>query len=114
MTEQPSSEELEKIEKLLKDPGISKGTSLVLAAWKLYWLAREYTIAISKGKLDDKNFGVMSQALSKAACSGFKIGKFKNQVKNEVLPFLKRLAAQEAKTEDKDGHVPGQQPGGDE
>ena len=79
----------------MQRPETAKAVGLVLAAWKLYWLARSNLIEVSKAKINDHNFPMVSQALSKAACEGFKVGKFKNQVKGDVLPFLKKLSARE-------------------
>lgn len=112
---EPTPEELKEVEELMKKPEITYAVSMLLAGWKLYWLARADLFARAKGKLDNKKFAILSEALSKAACAGFKIGRFKNNVKNEVLPYLKKLAAAEATTENRNGT--GQDPrdaGGDE
>jgi hypothetical protein len=89
--------ELQNIEELMKNPDIASASGLILASWRLFWLARANLISVSKGRITDKNFPIVSQALQQSACSGFRIGKFKNDVKNTVLPFLKRLAAREAR-----------------
>jgi len=86
---------LNELEQTMNKPEVAKAAGLVLAAWRLYWLARAEMIANSDGKITDANFQVVSQSLSKAACEGFKIGRFKTQVKNEVMPFLKRLSVKE-------------------
>ena len=100
----PTKEELEEIEKTMQSPEVAHSSGMLLAAWRLYWLARAQLIADSKGKFHDGNFHIVSQALSRSAMSGFKVGKFKNQVKQIVLPWLKSLSVKEARVTEKPIH----------
>lgn len=87
--------ELQALGKLMEEHKIAEAAGLVLAAWRLYWLARANMITVSEGRINEQNFATISQALSKSACTGFKIGRFKTQVKRSVIPFLQNLAKKE-------------------
>ena len=87
--------ELEALGKLMTEHKVAEAAGLVLAAWRLYWLARTNMIAVSEGRITEQNFAVISEALAKSACSGFKIGRFKTQMKRSVMPFLRMLSMRE-------------------
>lgn len=95
----PKPPGLVQVEEAMQNPDVAHAAGLMLAAWRLYFLARAQMIRVSKGKLNQGNFNVVSQALSNAACQGFKIGVLKNQVKTVVMPFLKKMAMQEVRSE---------------
>lgn len=107
---QPTKEELMAITEAMQTQEVSHGAGLLLTAWRLYWLARAQMISVSKGKLTDNNFGIVSQALAKEAMTGFKVGKLKNQIKNSVLPFLKKLSAKEARLSEAKNGKPDAEP----
>jgi hypothetical protein len=100
----PTKEELEEVERVMQSPEVAHASGMLLAAWRLYWMARGQLIADSKGKFNDGNFHIVSQALSRSAMSGFRVGKFKNQVKQIVLPWLKSLSVKEARITEKPQH----------
>jgi len=107
----PKPPGLIQVEEAMQNPDVSHAAGLMLAAWRLFFLARAQMIQVSKGKLNQGNFNIVSQALSNAACQGFKIGVLKNQVKTVVMPFLRKMAMKEVKMEG--GHGPAN-PAGDE
>lgn len=107
----PKSAELQQVEAAMQNPDVAHAAGLMLAAWRLYYLARAQMVTVSKGKLHQGNFHNVSVALSKAACEGFKVGVLKNQMKNMVMPFLKKMSMKEVKSENSNDAT---DPAGDE
>ncbi len=80
-------DQLKNLEAFMGTEEMKRYGRLVMAAWRLYWLARQEMIQASNGSLFEPTFVLLSKAMSKSACTGFKVSDLKHQIKHEVTPF---------------------------
>jgi hypothetical protein len=93
--ERKRQEDLRLVDEATAIPAVSHAMGLLLASWQLYYLAREQMMNVSGGLITEDRFPIISQALARSACDGFKVGKLKNRMKRVVMPFLQLVASSE-------------------
>ena len=83
--------EQDNVERMLEGP-LRNSVNLLLMIWRSYYLVRMDLLSKSDGAIDAEVFQDMSAALATVAAEPFDVTTLRKDIKNTLIPFLKRMA----------------------
>lgn len=93
----PTEEELAELEKLMQRPEVQSLNTILLIAWRIFYVARSQMADLTEQKMTPEIFNYLMQALSEKALVPYKISELRKDVKNKLQPWLKSTSVQAGK-----------------